>query len=182
MINYGTTLRLRHYLRHMSKKIPPNKFEHDGLHIHDDFHFCDVKCPFCEYYCILPYGHPQKHDTKYGNMIQTEFTAENDEFEYKGYKLRIGDKGTFVLCSQVCKELGQHRHIDYCQNQGSCELGNQGKNIQYTSFTKEEYHFVNNSNIYLHSFRNLHIIGSLKIKYNHCNDCISNGFYYKFKF
>ncbi|PKB98371.1 hypothetical protein RhiirA5_431468 [Rhizophagus irregularis] len=114
-----------------SKKIPPNKFEHDGPHIHDDFHFCDVKCPFCEYYCILPYGHPQKHDTKYGNMIQTEFTAENDEFEYKGYKLRIGDKGTFVLCSQVCKELGRHRHIDYCQNQGSCELGNQGKDIQH---------------------------------------------------
>ncbi|RGB38353.1 hypothetical protein C1646_755773 [Rhizophagus diaphanus] len=75
-----------------SKKIPPNKFEHDGPHIHDDFHFCDY---------ILPYGHLQKYDTKHGNMIQTEFTAKNDEFEYKGYKLRIGDKGTFVLCSQA---------------------------------------------------------------------------------
>ncbi|CAB4409761.1 unnamed protein product [Rhizophagus irregularis] len=112
-----------------SKKIPPNKFEHDGPHIHDDFHFCDVKCPFCEYYCILPYGHPQKHDTKHGNMIQTEFTAENDEFEYKGYKLRIGIKE--LLYYVVCKELGRHRHIDYCQNQESCELGNQGKDIQH---------------------------------------------------
>ncbi|GBB87958.1 hypothetical protein RclHR1_14460001 [Rhizophagus clarus] len=114
-----------------SKKIPPNKFEHEGPHIHDNFHYCDVKCPFCEYYCTLPYGHPQKHYTRHGNMIQTEFTAENDEFEYKGYKLRVGDKGTFVLCSQVCKELGRHRHIDYCRNQESCKLGNQGKDIQH---------------------------------------------------
>ncbi|CAI2161648.1 17233_t:CDS:10, partial [Funneliformis geosporum] len=114
-----------------NKKIPPNEFEHDGPHIHDNFHFCDVKCPFCEYYCTLPYGHTQKHETKHGNMIQTEFTSENDEFEYGGYKLRIGDKGTFLLCNLVCKELGRHRHIDYCQNEETCKLGNQGQDIKH---------------------------------------------------
>ncbi|CAG8491773.1 7035_t:CDS:10 [Funneliformis caledonium] len=112
-----------------SKKIPPNEFKHDGPHIHDNFHFCDVKCPFCEYYCTLPYGHTQKHETKHGNMIQTEFTSERDEFEYGGHKLRIGDKGTFLLCNLVCKELGRHRHIDYCQK--TCRFGNLGQDIKH---------------------------------------------------
>lgn len=36
-----------------------------------------------------------------------------------------------IIKKQVCKELGRHRHIDYYQNQESCELGNQGKDIQH---------------------------------------------------
>ncbi|PKY25815.1 hypothetical protein RhiirB3_528171 [Rhizophagus irregularis] len=64
------------------------------------FHYCDKKCQFCKYYCTLPYGHPQQiHDTKHGNMTQTEFTGEDDEFVYAGYNLRVGDQGTFVLCN-----------------------------------------------------------------------------------
>ena len=35
--------------------------------------------------CTLPYGHAQIHDTRHGNMIQTEFTGEEDEFEFDGY-------------------------------------------------------------------------------------------------
>ncbi|CAG8518802.1 6940_t:CDS:10, partial [Acaulospora morrowiae] len=71
------------------KKIPPNKFKHEGRHSHsqdiNSFHFCDAKCQYCEYYCILPYGHTQSlHETKHGNMIQTEFTSEDQNFEYAG--------------------------------------------------------------------------------------------------
>ncbi|CAG8519880.1 18128_t:CDS:2, partial [Acaulospora morrowiae] len=36
------------------KKIPPNKFRHEGAHTHSQdnnvVHFCDAKCQFCEYY------------------------------------------------------------------------------------------------------------------------------------
>ncbi|PKC68807.1 hypothetical protein RhiirA1_456805 [Rhizophagus irregularis] len=115
------------------KKIPPNKFEHTGKHTHgeDSFHFCDAKCQFCEYFCTLPYGHKQIHDTRHGNMTQTEFTGESNEFEYAGHKLRVGDQGVFVLCNLHCKDLGRHRHIDYCQNAENCKLGNQGQDIQH---------------------------------------------------
>ncbi|PKY52171.1 hypothetical protein RhiirA4_469637 [Rhizophagus irregularis] len=116
-----------------NKKIPPNEFKHTGKHTHNDngFHFCDTKCPFCEYYCTSPCGHPQIHDTNHGNMAQTEFTGEDIEFEYAEHKLRVGDRGIFVLCNLFCKELGRHRHIDYCQNVKNCEDGNQGQDIEH---------------------------------------------------
>ncbi|CAB4409770.1 unnamed protein product [Rhizophagus irregularis] len=116
-----------------NKKIPPNEFKHTGKHTHKEngFHYCDAQCQFCEYYCTLPYGHAQIHDTRHGNMTQTEFTGENIEFEYAGYKLRVGDQGTFVLCNLFCKDLGRHRHIDYCKNVKNCEDGNQGQDIQH---------------------------------------------------
>ncbi|CAG8505503.1 11510_t:CDS:10 [Funneliformis caledonium] len=113
-----------------NKKIPPNEFKHTGKHTHhtnenltqeEGFHFCDVKCQFCEYFCTLPYGHTQIHNTTHGNMIQTEFTSEDNEF------LRVGDRGTFVLCNLFCKDLGRHRHISYCQSQDICK----GQDIQH---------------------------------------------------
>ncbi|PKY60333.1 hypothetical protein RhiirA4_483921, partial [Rhizophagus irregularis] len=109
-----------------NKKIPPNEFKHTGKHTHKEngFHYCDAKCHLCEYYCTLPYGHAQNHDTRHGNMTQTEFTGEDNEFEYLG----VGDQGTFVLCNLFCKELGRHRHIDYCQNEEICE---KNQNIQH---------------------------------------------------
>ncbi|CAI2201431.1 7312_t:CDS:2, partial [Funneliformis geosporum] len=72
-----------------NKKIPPNNFKHDGGHIHEEggFHFCDAKCRFCEYFCILPYGHIQFHDTRHGNMsqiAQIELIGEDNEPEYAG--------------------------------------------------------------------------------------------------
>ncbi|CAG8440721.1 9944_t:CDS:10, partial [Cetraspora pellucida] len=98
-----------------SKKIPPDSFEHAGIHSHEG--------KFCEYYCDLPFGHSQPlHETRHGNMVQTEFTTEDNdnEFVYGGHKLKAGDEGTFH-----CKELGRHRHIDYCNNVDECKL-NQG--------------------------------------------------------
>ncbi|PKY59605.1 hypothetical protein RhiirA4_550417 [Rhizophagus irregularis] len=117
-----------------NKKIPPNEFKHTGKHTHKEngFHYCDAKCQFCEYYCTLPYGHTlNTHDTGHGIMTRTEFTGEDNVFEYAGYKLRVGDQGTFVLCNLFCKGLGRHRHIDYCQNVINCKDGNQGRDIQH---------------------------------------------------
>ena len=37
----------------------------------------------------MPHRHTQDHDTRHGNMIQTEFTGEDNEFEYKGYDIFI---------------------------------------------------------------------------------------------
>jgi len=115
------------------KKIPPNKFKHNGKHTHEEsgFHYCDAKCQFCEYFCTLPYGHAQiLHNTTHGNMTQTEFTGEDNEFEYAGHKLKVGDQGTFVLCNVHCKDLGRHRHIDYCQNEENCKSGQDIQHIK----------------------------------------------------
>ncbi|RHZ44791.1 hypothetical protein Glove_709g38 [Diversispora epigaea] len=114
-------------------KIPPNSFEHDGKHSHDEnssVHFCDVQCKYCEYYCTLPYGHTQPlHETSHGNMIQTVFTSDDDKtFEYGGHKLKSGDHGTFIMCNLHCKDAGRHRHIDYCQNGSNCK---NEKNLQH---------------------------------------------------
>lgn len=100
-----------------SKKIPANKTFHDGPHIHleNAMHTCEVKCPLCEYYCTLPYGHTGLHYTTHGNMNLTVFVAEDDDFEYRGYKLKIGDRGVFEFCNMHCKNSRRHRHIDYCE-------------------------------------------------------------------
>ncbi|CAH1761819.1 14306_t:CDS:2, partial [Entrophospora sp. SA101] len=117
------------------KRIPLNSFSHEGIHSHDSsaeskFHYCDKKCEFCKYYCKLAYGHTQTlHETTHGNMVQTVFTSEDDEFEYNHHKLKIGDQGSFVLCNFHCKELGRHRHIDYCQSVDACKNGHQGQGI-----------------------------------------------------
>ncbi|CAB5377259.1 unnamed protein product [Rhizophagus irregularis] len=123
VITYTKYIQLSEKLK-CNKKIPPNEFEHTGKHTHNEDHYCDKKCQFCEYYCTLPYGHPHFHDTRHGiNMTQTEFTG--DEFVYAG----VGDQKTFVLCNLFCKDLGRHRHIDYCQNDENCELSRDMQHI-----------------------------------------------------
>ena len=48
----------------------------------------------------MPYGHPQIHETRHGNMTQTEFTGEDNEFEYAGYdELKITTKYDFLSFS-----------------------------------------------------------------------------------
>ncbi|RIA99609.1 hypothetical protein C1645_746686 [Glomus cerebriforme] len=117
-----------------SKSIPPNEFNHIGKHTHkkDGFHYCDAKCQFCEYYCTLPYGHTQIHETRHGIMTQNEFnefTDNNAIDDNADHKLR--DQGISVLCNLRCKDLGRHRHVDYCQNEENCKLRNQSHDIQH---------------------------------------------------
>ncbi|GBC16228.2 hypothetical protein GLOIN_2v1865248 [Rhizophagus irregularis DAOM 181602=DAOM 197198] len=133
------------------KKIPPYKFDHEGKHVHEEkkahecnascpddegehikeendkqnFHYCDVKCPNCAYYCTLPYDHGKMHNTEHstvhGNMLLTTFTCEEEEFEFEGHRLNVGDRGDFVLCHKLCENMGRHRHIDFCKDPGVCE-------------------------------------------------------------
>ncbi|RUP45100.1 hypothetical protein BC936DRAFT_148613 [Jimgerdemannia flammicorona] len=94
--------------------------------------FCETKCPYCEYYCTLPYGHPQmEHETSHGNMIQTVFSAVDDEFEYNGFTFNTGDRGSCFLCNMFCKDLGRHKHIDYCQSVDHTKCTGEG--IQHIS-------------------------------------------------
>ncbi|CAG8501198.1 7794_t:CDS:10 [Ambispora gerdemannii] len=124
-------------------KIPPYEFKHEGKHVHvhekmhkcdatcpedwgehvkkHNIHFCDVKCPHCAYYCTLPYDHNSEHDTVHGNMYLTTFTCEEEEFEFEGHRLTVGDRGDFVLCHKLCENIGRHRHIDFCKDPAVCK-------------------------------------------------------------
>ncbi|CUA74250.1 Sterol 3-beta-glucosyltransferase [Rhizoctonia solani] len=89
------------------------------------FHFCDVQCPQCEYYCTLPLGHPQQHETSHGSMIKTRWLLDgpstNASYELQDRKYGSGDRGSTVLCSLLCSQQGRHAHVDYCrQGSGVC--------------------------------------------------------------
>lgn len=123
-------------------RIAPNKLYHEGSHSHssslDCFHFCEARCPDCEYVCTLPLGEPktitfftlnfaqqspsghaQEHSTSHGSMIHTAWALEGDDDasrEIGGHKIATGDSGAPMLCSMVCKELGRHTHIAECRS------------------------------------------------------------------
>ncbi|KAK9764513.1 hypothetical protein K7432_007905 [Basidiobolus ranarum] len=116
---YTKYTQIAHKLR-CCKKIPPNSYTHRGIHQHTVdtklFHHCHKKCPNCEYFCTLPIGHPQKlHETSHGNMINTRFSAVDNEFELQSHTFNVGDSGSCFLCNMYCQELGPHTHIEYCE-------------------------------------------------------------------
>ncbi|CUA74082.1 E3 ubiquitin-protein ligase TRIP12 [Rhizoctonia solani] len=111
--------------------IPPGELSHEGPHVHDTdedaFHFCDARCPGCEYLCTLPLGHgQQQHETSHGSMSMTEWVLQtNDDdadpvYELQGRKFGMGDEGAPMLCNLVCAAQGRHAHIDYCRDPGNC--------------------------------------------------------------
>jgi hypothetical protein len=104
-------------------RIPKNKLRHDGSHVHSKarevFHFCETRCPYCQYVCQLPLGHAQEHSTSHGSMEQTTWAIDGDDDavrEIQGRKFSSGDSGAPMLCSMVCKELGRHAHIAFCRS------------------------------------------------------------------
>lgn len=131
------------------QRIPKNKIRHDGAHVHsikkDAFHFCETRCPYCQYVCSLPLGnnllfqtfssvilnfwacdigHAQEHSTSHGSMEQTTWAIDGDEdavVEIQGRKFSSGDSGAPMLCSMVCKELGRHAHVSFCRSSSARE-------------------------------------------------------------
>jgi len=109
--------------------IPPGELYHQGAHTHsaeaDAFHFCDARCPDCQYFCTLPLGHPQQlHETSHGSMTTTQWVIEgadaNAIYELRGRKFGSGDEGAPLLCNLLCADQGRHAHIDYCRSPGNC--------------------------------------------------------------
>ncbi|OBZ77080.1 hypothetical protein A0H81_03826 [Grifola frondosa] len=103
--------------------IPAGRDAHDGWHIHtldpDPFHFCEMRCEDCGYFCTLPLGHTQQeHDTRHGSMSKTRWTIDGPDgtiLELDGRKFGSNDDGAPMLCSLYCRSMGRHLHVDYCQ-------------------------------------------------------------------
>ncbi|KAG8694060.1 hypothetical protein FRC08_008731, partial [Ceratobasidium sp. 394] len=128
------TFRYTRYLqvgRRLSCVVPilPGQLTHTGPHTHstddDVSHFCDARCPNCEYFCTLPLGHPQRlHETGHGLMTTTKWVVEGDDaspvHQLQGRKFGPGDEETPMLCSMACAARGRHAHIDYCHGPNNC--------------------------------------------------------------
>ncbi|KAI0035522.1 hypothetical protein K488DRAFT_76563 [Vararia minispora EC-137] len=104
------------------KVIERGHTEHDGPHSHDTinpFHFCNVTCTDCGYYCILPFGHSQQeHETSHGSMSGSTWSVQGPEstsVEVNGRKFSAGDDGAPMMCNMICLSMGRHVHHDYCR-------------------------------------------------------------------
>lgn len=64
-------------------------------------------------------GHPQQeHETSHGSMSKTQWAIagpDNTVLELDGHKFGFNDEGAPMLCSQICRNMGRHVHIDYCR-------------------------------------------------------------------
>ncbi|KAI9453845.1 hypothetical protein BJY52DRAFT_1225384 [Lactarius psammicola] len=144
--------------RHIAKRlqcvktIPPGETSHEGAHIHskekNPFHFCEIRCENCNYFCTLPLGeklthaslktradagywsvpgHQQReHETSHGSMTQTRWAVDGPDgtsLELGGRKYSSNDEGAPMMCNLVCSSLGRHVHVDYCRaaEGGTCD-------------------------------------------------------------
>ncbi|KAH9046371.1 hypothetical protein EDB83DRAFT_2295029 [Lactarius deliciosus] len=113
------------------KTIPPGQTSHEGAHIHskekNPFHFCEIRCENCNYFCTLPLGHQQReHETSHGSMTQTRWAVDGPDgtsLELGGRKYSSNDEGAPMMCNLVCSSLGRHVHVDYCRagEDGTCD-------------------------------------------------------------
>jgi hypothetical protein len=121
------------------KTIPPGQTSHEGVHIHskdkNPFHFCEIRCDNCNYFCTLPLGHQQpEHETSHGSMTQTRWAVDGPDgtsLELGGRKYSSNDEGAPMMCNLVCSSLGRHVHVDYCRAgvDGTCD----GAEVQHLS-------------------------------------------------
>ncbi|KAJ3570940.1 hypothetical protein NP233_g4078 [Leucocoprinus birnbaumii] len=100
------------------RPIPAWKREHEGEHIHSldpsPFHFCDIKCDNCGYFCTLPQGHPQQeHETSHGSMSKTRWAIDGPDgtvMELNGRRFGSNDEGAPMMCNLRCGGP-DHEHI-----------------------------------------------------------------------
>ncbi|CAE6525473.1 unnamed protein product, partial [Rhizoctonia solani] len=109
-------------------EVLPWKMSHGGLHTHDSsnnsFHFCDVRCSGCHYFCTQPLGHTQPlHKTNHGSMVGGQWVIEipngedaDSSYSIDGQTYGQGDQSATMLCHMLCAKQGRHMHVDYCRD------------------------------------------------------------------
>ncbi|KAH7282158.1 hypothetical protein KP509_35G015400 [Ceratopteris richardii] len=108
--------------------IPAFTRKHSGPHVHSTntnvVHYCDKRCPDCDYYCQLPFGHAGSHNTVHGNMKKTKFVAEMEDIDLQDRKYVRGESGVAEMCAMHCRARGRgHTHLIPCpevEGNGCC--------------------------------------------------------------
>ena len=102
--------------------IPANQEMHEGSHCcttdENRYHFCDRRCPACNYFCTLEFNHDETlHSTDHGNMRLTYVVSEKESFTVDTRRYGVGDRGEAEMCNFHCKSLGRgHIHIMVCED------------------------------------------------------------------
>jgi hypothetical protein len=75
-------------------------------------------------------GHlQQEHETSHGSMSKTRWAIAGPDgaaLELDGHKFGSNDEGAPMLCSQICRNMGRHLHIDYCRATSSETCNHEG--------------------------------------------------------
>ncbi|CAI5731906.1 unnamed protein product [Peronospora destructor] len=80
-------------------------------------HYCDARCPSCNYYCNKHFGHMELHATSHGNMQQTYFMAKGNDIDVEDRKYQVGERGIVEMCNLFCAKVGRgHAHYLSCES------------------------------------------------------------------
>ncbi|RHY24079.1 hypothetical protein DYB25_007661, partial [Aphanomyces astaci] len=78
-------------------------------------HYCDVRCPCCQYFCDKAYGHTDLHHTSHGNMKDTYFVSDTEAVDIQDRKYTAGEQGVAEMCPFFCSKMGRgHVHFMPC--------------------------------------------------------------------
>ncbi|KAI9916759.1 hypothetical protein PsorP6_017947 [Peronosclerospora sorghi] len=133
--------------RHCAYLIPSGEVEHEGSHTcvvqtcgegedteQNSVHYCDARCPSCNYYCNKHFGHMELHATSHGNMHQTYFIAKGNEVDVEDRKYKVGEQGIAEMCNLFCAKMGRG-HVHYLP----CESHDDEKCVYYTSDASKDH-------------------------------------------
>ena len=101
--------------------LPQFDLDHEGQHTciedRDAVHYCDERCPCCNYYCDKAVGHGGFHSTAHGNMNNTYLVADTRDVDIDDRKYRVGEAGVAEMCPLFCSKSGRgHVHFVPCEH------------------------------------------------------------------
>ncbi|CAK4905753.1 unnamed protein product [Aphanomyces euteiches] len=84
-------------------------------------HYCDVRCPCCEYFFDKAYGHTDLHRTSHGIMKDTGLISYSQEVDIGEPKNNpAGEQVVAEMCPFFCSKMGRgHVHYKPCQHKAS---------------------------------------------------------------
>ncbi|KAG9407364.1 hypothetical protein AC1031_002095 [Aphanomyces cochlioides] len=83
-------------------------------------HYCDVRCPCCQYFCDKAYGHADLHRTSHGNMKDTYFVSDSQAVDIGDRKYTAGEQGVAEMCPFFCSKMGRgHVHFMPCKHKAN---------------------------------------------------------------
>ncbi|KAG9398758.1 hypothetical protein AC1031_014074 [Aphanomyces cochlioides] len=120
------TLHLRQemsgYKRKCSAVVAADTTSHPGDHrCSSAIHYCDVRCPCCEYFCDKAYGHTDLHRTSHGILKDTCLMSYSQEVGIGEPKYNTaGEQVVAEMCPFFCSKMGRgHVHYMPCEHRAS---------------------------------------------------------------
>ncbi|CAK4721510.1 unnamed protein product [Aphanomyces euteiches] len=107
--------------RKCSEAVAADTTSHPDDHLcNSAIHYCDVRCPCCQYFCDKAYGHADLHRTSHGNMKDTYFVSDSQAVDIGDRKYTAGEQGVAEMCPFFCSKMGRgHVHFMPCQHKAN---------------------------------------------------------------